>query len=142
MRRFLTLLAVFALLAAACGGGDGGAETPTTTAAAAEGGETATTEAQLTETTAAPQTTSAPETTAAPTTAAPADTDGSPLLAAIAQSEQATSGRMEGAFVITGAEGMPAGTEFSIKFTGEQAANGDNTFIMDLSDAAGAAPGG
>lgn len=142
MRRFLTLLVVFALLAAACGGGDGDAEASTTTAAAAEGGETATTEAQPTETTAAPETTSAPETTAAPTTTAPEDIGDSPLLAAIARSGEATSGRMEGAFVITGAEGMPAGTEFSIKFTGEHAANGDNTFIMDLSEAAGAAPGG
>ena len=49
---------------------------------------------------------------------------------------------MEGAIVITGPEGMPAGTELGIEFTGEFAANGDSTFIVDLSEAANAAPGG
>ena len=143
MRRILLLLAVLGLLAAACGGGDG---SDTTAAAEAPGdNQSQTTEAASTETTAAPATTEAPETTAAPettTSGAPAEAGGSTLLAALAQSEQATSGRMEGTFVISGAEGMPAATEFNIRFTGEYAANGDNTFIMDLSEAAGAAPGG
>jgi hypothetical protein len=138
MRRFLALLFVFALLAAACGG-DGEAEAPTTT----ESGGAATTEAPPPATTAAPATTTAPETTSAPaTTAAPAAAGESPLLAALSQSGQATSGRMEGAFVIAGAEGMPAGTEFTIKFTGEYAATGDSAFVMDLSEAAGAVPAG
>mgnify|MGYP001823927503 FL=1 len=142
MRRFLAVLVLFALIAASCGGDGEEAEAPTTTAATTESGETATTEAQPAETTAAPETTSAPPTTAAPTTAAPAATGDSPLLAAISQSGQATSGRMEGSFVIAGVEGMPAGTDFTIDFTGEFAATGDSTFTIDLSEAAGAAPGG
>jgi hypothetical protein len=141
MRKFVTLLIGFALLVAACGGGDDSADTTSTTATS-DDAQVETTEATSTET---PATTSPPETTAAPettTTSDPAATGDSPLLAALAQSEQATSGRMEGSFVISGAEGMPAGTEFTINFSGEYAANGDNTFIMDLSEAAGAAPGG
>ena len=142
MRKFVTLLLGFALLIAACGGSEESAAT--TTAEAPEQAPVQTTEEASTETTAAPATTSAPDTTAAPettTSAAPAASGDSPLLAALEQSEQATSGRMEGSFVIRGAEGMPAGSEFSINFSGEHAANGDNMFIMDLSEAAAAAPG-
>ncbi len=142
MRRILILLAVLGLLAAGCGD-DGGADT--TAALEAPGDAAAQTTEAPAQTTAAPAPTEAPATTAAPettTSSAPAGAGDSPLLAALAQSEQATSGRMEGSFIITGAEGMPAGTEFTIKFSAENAANGDNTFVMDLSEAAGAAPGG
>ncbi|MDJ0954095.1 MAG: hypothetical protein QNJ81_10490 [Acidimicrobiia bacterium] len=140
MRRFASLVLVLALFVTACGDDGSEADAPATTAAVDSAAET--TEAASAETTGAPATTAAPETTSAPaTTAAPAG-DGNALLAAIAQSEGATSGRMEGAFVMTGAEGMPAGTEFRIGFSGEFAENGDSSFIMDLSEAANMAPGG
>ncbi len=140
MRRLLSVFVVFALLVAACGGESDDADAPATSAVAENSGDETPTTA---ETTAAPETTSTPETTGAPgTTAATIDAGSSPLLAAIAQSEQAPSGRMEGSFIITGAEGMPAGTEFNIGFRGEYDAAGNSTFVMDLSEAAGAAPGG
>ncbi len=139
MRRLLILLAVFAMLVTACGGNDGDAET-TTTAAAQQGGDGTATTAGSTETTSAPATTAAPPTTGA-SGGVTALTD-SALQAALAQSEQATSGRFEGSFMIVGGEGMPAGSEFSISFSGEYDDQGNSVFIMDMSDAAGAAPGG
>lgn len=140
MRKFAALILALSLLLAACGGDDGSEEGTATTAAA--GDTTATTQETQPDNTAAPDTSDAPETTSAPGTTGATTDAGSSLLAAIAQSEQATSGRMEGTFVITGAEGMPTTSEIAISFSGEFAENGDSTFIMDMSDIAGAAPAG
>ena len=44
--------------------------------------------------------------------------------------------------MIVGGEGMPAGSEFDITFSGEYDGQGNSAFIMDMSGAAGAAPAG
>ncbi len=141
MRRFLSLLIVFTLLVGACGGDGDEAEAPATTAAAAS--ETTDAQQDETSTTAAPATTTtaaATTTTTTTTTAAP-DVLDSPLLAALAQSNEVTSGRMEGSMVIIGPEGTPAGTEIAIEFSGAfDNATGDSSMIMDMSGLVDAAP--
>ncbi len=148
MRKLLYLLAILSLVAAACGGSED--SDATTTTASTGSATTAAEQNESTETTAATETTVATETTAATdaedtttTTAGETTVADSPLLAAIEQSSQATSGRMEGSMVVTGSEGMPSGTEFAIEFSGEfDNATGNNSMIMDMSGLADAAPAG
>jgi hypothetical protein len=138
MRKLIYLLAILALVAAACGGSEDSDATTTTAATAAAG------QNDSTETTAATESTAATDTDDATTTSsAGTAVSDSPLLAALAQSSQATSGRMEGSMVVTGSEGMAPGTEFAIEFSGEfDNATGNSSMIMDMSGLADAAPAG
>jgi len=133
-RSFAAVATASLLILTACG-----SEADTTTPTAAETGaaqEDATN--QPTETTAA-----APSATTTTTTAAPAETSGGEglppaLAAALTNTSQINSGRMEGSFEIIGAEGLPTGTSLSLPFSGAF----DNaaelfTFTMDMTGMAG-----
>jgi len=138
MRRFLHLLAVLTLVLAACGGSDEGDSTSTTTAAGSEITETST---EQTETTAAETTTTTAAETTRTTAAAATVDESSPLYAALAQTNEMASGRMEGEMVITGVEGLPAGSEFAITFSGEfDYETGNSSMIMDMSSMMDMAP--
>ncbi len=127
IRTFLILLAALALIAAACGG-----ETAveTTTTAAADGATTTTAAATGTTTTAAPD-----ETT---TTAGGGGSNATlaSLQNSLAQSGEATKGRMAGMIAITGSADFP-GETFELKFSGAfDNEAGNFSFIMDLSSMA------
>ena len=131
MARRLILLTVFALVVAACGSGDT-AESTTTTAPAAVSTTSEAAES-TTSSTAAPATTT--------TTAASQGSDGqmAAIRAAISQSAEITSGRMEGLIEVSAVE---EGTTFdiAIPFGGEfDAVTGNSSFVMDLSAMAGMA---
>lgn len=134
MARRITLLTVLALTVAACGSGET-AESSETTAPAAVSTTAAEAPAEsTTSTTAAPTTTT---TTAAPSEAS--DGQMAAIRAAISQSAEITSGRMEGLIEISAVE---EGTTFdlSIPFGGEfDSATGNSSFVMDLSAMAGMA---
>jgi hypothetical protein len=135
-RRLASLALGLALIAAACGGSD--TASTTTTAGA---GATTTTAAPATTTTAAP-TTTAPETTTTvtETTVAASGGDASGLKAAIAQTSEIDSARMEGSFQMTGIEAMPGGIEIVMPFSGAfDNAAGAFSFVMDMSGFAAAA---
>lgn len=143
--RFSMLIAALALVVAACGGGDdtataGSDATSTTVAAQTDSTEaTETTTADATTSTATPETTTtaAAETT---TTAAGGETVSlNELQSALAQTAEVTSARMEGSIVMSGIEGLPAGTEFAMPFSGAfDNANQAFAFTMDLSGIAAA----
>lgn len=131
--RLLSLLAALTLVVAACGGDD--TATETTQAAATDTSAPATTSA-------APETTmtEAPATTTtAPATTTTAASSGSSealaeFQAALSDTAAAESGRMEGSFAITGLEGAPAGTEFTMPFSGAfDNAAGTFSFVLDMS---------
>ncbi len=134
--RVLTTFAALMLVIGACGDGD----TATETTAVAAATDTTATPAT---TTAAPETTvteaPATTTTAAPATTTTATSGGgngalAEFQAAIADTAAATSGRMEGSFAVTGLEGAPAGTDFTMPFSGAfDNAAGTFSFVMDMS---------
>lgn len=122
IRTGLMLVAALALIATACGG-ETSAETTTTVAA--DGATT--TVAEITTTTAAPE-----ETT---TTASGGGSNAAlaSLQRSMAQSGEATKGRMEGMISITGTADFP-GESFAMTFSGEfDNEAGNFSFIMDLS---------
>lgn len=143
MRKFVILLFVFALLTAACGGDDSGSSSDTattTTATAATETTAATATTAATETTAAPETTQATETT---TTQAGESVESAAFYAALEKSTEIQSGRVEGTMTMRGVEGLDAGSEVSMGFSGEfDNTTGNSSFTMDLSDLAGAMPEG
>jgi len=148
MRRFFILLVALALALAACGGDDEGDATATTAAAASETTEanaeqTETTAAETTTTAAAETTTTTTVAETTTTTAAAVIDESSPLYAALAQTNEVTSGRMEGEIVMVGVEGLPAESEFAITFSGEfDYATGDSSIVMDMSSLMDMAPEG
>ncbi len=136
-RRLVALVLGLALIAAACGG----SATETTTTAA--GAAATTTAAPETTTTApAPTTTAPPETTTTvtETTIVASGGDSAGLKAAIAQTSEVTSARMEGSFEMKGIEGVPGGIEIVMPFSGAfDTVAGNFSFIMDMSGFAAAA---
>jgi len=122
IRTLMMLLAALALVAAACGG-----ETAVETTTTADGATTTTTAGDAATTTTAPQ-----ETT---TTAGGGGSNASlaSLQRSMAQSGEATKGRMEGKISITGTPEFP-GETFAMTFSGEfDNEAGNYSFIMDLS---------
>ncbi len=139
-RRVALLLAVLALIAGACGdSGEADAaagDEPATTAA-----ETTTTVADTTAATETTTTAAATTTTAQETTTTAGETVGlGALQTALAQTAEVSSARMEGSIAIAGIEGLPAGTEFTMPFSGAfDNEAGVFAFTMDLSGIAAAA---
>lgn len=128
-RRFI-LLTVFALMVAACGGGETADTASTTTLGPVS--TTAAAEPTTTTTTAATTT----------TTEAPAGESGqlAAIRAAISQSAEVTSGRMEGVIEISALADGPVPFDISIPFGGEfDSTTGNSSFVMDLSAMAGMA---
>lgn len=134
MARRIVLIAVTALVVAACGSADT-ADTTTSVLPAVT-----TTESETTTTAAAPATTT---TTIAD--APTADGSSSPQLAAIraaiSQSAEVTSGRMEGVIEVSGSVDGGGALDLSMPFGGSfDTASGNSSFYMDMS-AMGAAGG-
>lgn len=128
MARRITLVAALALLVAACGGAEEAVETTTTLPPAVT-----TTVAEVT-------TTMSPTTT---TTEVPESRDGSGQLAtiraAISQSAEITSGRMEGLIEVSGAVDGGAVMDLSMPFGGAfDTVTGNSSFFIDLSSFAAA----
>ena len=128
-RPLLVITIALSILLAACGSGS---DETTTTAAASEPG---TTVAGGVEQTTPPEetTTTAEQTTDSAGSGIPAA-----LAAALSNTSEVNSGRMEGSFEIIGAEGLPEGTSMSLPFAGAF----DNeaeifAFSMDMTALAG-----
>jgi hypothetical protein len=142
MRRSIFLFVVLALLVAACGGSTDDTATTTTTVGVTSDNSDAT---DTTASTSAPDTTlgtaSDSTTTSAATTTG--NTDGAgPLAAALAQTGEATSARMEGSITMKGLPDLPAGTDVSMSFRGAfDLANESSSFVVDLSEMASGLPG-
>ncbi len=121
MTRKVLLLVVTALVVSACGAGD-----------TAENGDTTTTSAPATATTEASATTTQPPTT---TTVAPGSGgDLASIRAALSQSAEITSGRIEGLIEITGAVDGGLTMDMSLPFSGTfDKVTGNSTFLIDLS---------
>lgn len=123
MARPIALIASLALLLAACGGAEEASETTTTLPLA------------ITTTVAETTTTTAPTTT---TAGAPESQDGTGQLAsiraAISQSAEITSGRMEGLIEVSGATDGGTVMDLSMPFGGAfDTATGNSSFFIDLS---------
>ncbi len=145
IRRTGPVLIAAALVAAACAAGPTTAETEPAGSAPATSETTTTTVAPQTTTTDAAATTTtkqeaAPATTT--TTGAPvaATEELATLQAALAQSAEVTSGRMEGIIQISGLDASEGPTELTIPFGGSfDNAAGNFSFYMDMSGIAAAA---
>lgn len=118
-----TLLIAMALVMAACGAADT-ADTADTTTSAPPAASTTGAEATTTTTTAATTTTSVAE----------SDTQLATIRAAIAESGEVTSGRMEGLIEVTGPSGAGPAVDLEIPFSGMfDQATGNSSFSMDMS---------
>lgn len=140
MRKLLSLAFALVMLVAACGGSndDTGTDSGTTTTVATESSDVSSTTTLGAETTtsSATETTQAAETT---TTGASGGDAAAALQAALANSADATSGRMEGTMAMSGVTG--ASGDVTMKFSGEfDNTTGNSSFILDMSDLANAAP--
>lgn len=130
MARRIVFIASLAVLFAACGGAEEVAETTTTLPPAI-----------TTTVTQAPTTTAAPTTTT--TAEVPESQDASGQLAgiraAISQSAEITSGRMEGLIEVSGARDGGTVMDLSMPFGGAfDTVTGNSSFLIDLSGIAGA----
>jgi hypothetical protein len=133
----MMLLAALALIAAACGG-----ETAVETTTTADGATTTTAGGAATTTTAggAATTTTAPQETTTTAGAGGSNASLASLQRSMAQSGEATKGRMEGKISITGTPEFP-GETFAMTFSGEfDNEAGNYSFIMDLSEMADQSP--
>jgi len=144
-RRIALVLALVALVASACAAGPTTETESSQAAGAAQGAPSTTTtavEAAATTTTtlAATTTTTIESTTPTTEAAEPASEELATLQAAMAQSAEVTSGRMEGIIEISGLDPAEGFTEMSIPFGGAfDNASGNFSFYMDLSGIAAAA---
>lgn len=132
LKRPLLLIAVaLGLLLAACGSGS---DQATTTSPAAEPDTTVAVEGEQTTTTAPEQATTTTEGEVASTGSGIP----SALAAALSNTTEVNSGRMEGSFEIIGAEGVPGGTSMSLPFAGAFDNDaGIFSFSMDMTAVAG-----
>jgi hypothetical protein len=139
MRKLLVLVFALVLLAAACGGSgdDTSSDTGSTTTVAAESSASTTTSGADTTTSGATETTQAAETTTTASASAGGDAAAT-LQAALANSTEVTSGRIEGSMTISGISGVSG--DLTMPFSGEfDNATGDSSFTLDMSGMAAAA---
>lgn len=128
--RCVAVVAALALAAAACGGPDTATETTSAGAVTAGPAEDATTSA--------PVDTTASTGGEAATTAPTASGEAGDLREILGATAEATTGRMEGEFVMVGVEGVPDGGPITLSFTGEfDNEAGLFAFRMDMSEALG-----
>ncbi len=127
--RLLFLLMATLLMLAACGSDSG-----TTSTTSAPDAAPTTVAAETTTTVTEP----APTTTTSLAGTEPGDGIPAELAAALSQTTDVTSGRMEGSFEMIGIEGLPSGTSLVLPFSGAfDNEAGIFTFTMDMSGMAG-----